>query len=1123
MANPSTEQIPDRAERQQALDINRSFIVQAPAGSGKTELLIQRILALLAKVEAPEEILAITFTRKAAGEMKVRLLDALDQAAQQEPPAELHKKETWERARAVLEQDRVQQWNLRQNPARLQIMTIDSFCASISRRMPWLARLGEQPGVSEDVDQLYLQAAESLLAKLETDAQWGAPIEYMLQHLDNRLVQLRQLLVAMLSKRDQWLRYLIDDKGRSRKVLEEALEQYVASTIDSACQTLGGNLCSELTALAIFAANNLAHADSPNTLAPFLGYKGDLSDGFASRDQWLALASLVLTDKNQIRKKVNVKNGFPSDKSADAPLMKTQMHELLGQLAEEPAKTRALQTLRDLPTPGYNHEQWQALQCLIALLPMAVIELRNVFRSTGQVDFIEIAGSARAALGAADAPEELLLQLDSAIRHILVDEYQDTSYTQYDLLLKLTSGWEQGDGRSLFVVGDPMQSIYRFREADVGLFLKAVAEGIGNVQLEALTLMTNFRSQATLVDWFNQKFPSLFPSDRDILTGAVPYKNALSIQAGLSDPPVTQQYFIDRQDDAEAEAVLTLVQTARQCDPDGSIAVLVRSRSHLKKIISKFRENGLRFQAQDLDLLSDRPIAHDIVSLTRALLHTGDTVSWLSLLRASWAGLTLNDLLVLADGPKGVPLIDRIGQNQGQVEMFSTLRRDGRERLERVRIVVEQALEQRGRIGLRRLIESTWMSLGGPATVDEAGLADAEQVFALLDDLDSGGDLLRLDDFEQGLARLYATPDPAATAGLQIMTIHKAKGLEFDTVIIPGLGRIPRRNEKSILRWLEHPDYGLLLAPVPPIGADEDDIYRAIGRIQQQRDDHETLRLFYVAATRAKKQLHLLGHLNESGDDIKPAGGSLLGSVWETISTDSFIIRNDEEPADEVRQKAYIQRLPANWQLPELSASIQTSDNTVITASDVGSSHLSNNRFSLRTEEGRLIGTVVHRWLELIAGEGVDRFQGTDIGQHLGQINRELSNRGIPADRLDDCAAKVLQSLQKMLVSEQGRWILTAHAEQACELELSGLVAGELVHASIDRTFIVDGIRWIIDYKTSSPASGENVELFLQKESDLYRSQIETYMALFRQLDSSIEVKGALYFPLIDAWKTISD
>ena len=144
MSDTSGRRPHDWPERQKAVDITRSCIVQAPAGSGKTELLVQRILALLAVAECPEEILSITFTRKAAGEMRLRLLQSLERGRDATPPEEPHAVETWRRARAVLARDRSRGWSLLDNPLRLQLLTIDSFCAFLTRRMLWLARFGDQ-------------------------------------------------------------------------------------------------------------------------------------------------------------------------------------------------------------------------------------------------------------------------------------------------------------------------------------------------------------------------------------------------------------------------------------------------------------------------------------------------------------------------------------------------------------------------------------------------------------------------------------------------------------------------------------------------------------------------------------------------------------------------------------------------------------------------------------------------------------------------------------------------------------------------------------------------------------------------------------------------------------------
>ena len=128
----AADQVADAAERARALDVTKSFIVQAPAGSGKTGLLVLRFLALLALVKNPEAVLAITFTRKAAGEMRRRIVDALVEASTTDsPPEKDFERERWQRARAVLERDAAEDWGLLHSPSRLQVFTIDSFCSRV--------------------------------------------------------------------------------------------------------------------------------------------------------------------------------------------------------------------------------------------------------------------------------------------------------------------------------------------------------------------------------------------------------------------------------------------------------------------------------------------------------------------------------------------------------------------------------------------------------------------------------------------------------------------------------------------------------------------------------------------------------------------------------------------------------------------------------------------------------------------------------------------------------------------------------------------------------------------------------------------------------------------------------
>ena len=164
MPNPD---LPDVDERRRVLDLGQSFIVQAPAGSGKTGLLIQRYLRLLASVNEPEEIVAITFTRKAAAEMRDRLMKALRETGGVLHSTEIaetgYERTTRVLAGAVLRRDIEADWHILDNPARLRVQTFDALCASLIRQMPVLSGFGSQPDTVEDAASLYLEAARATI------------------------------------------------------------------------------------------------------------------------------------------------------------------------------------------------------------------------------------------------------------------------------------------------------------------------------------------------------------------------------------------------------------------------------------------------------------------------------------------------------------------------------------------------------------------------------------------------------------------------------------------------------------------------------------------------------------------------------------------------------------------------------------------------------------------------------------------------------------------------------------------------------------------------------------------------------------------------------------------------
>ncbi|MEM7292924.1 MAG: UvrD-helicase domain-containing protein, partial [Pseudomonadota bacterium] len=250
----------DHAARLQALDPGRSVIVQAPAGSGKTELLIRRYLTLLATVEQPEEIVALTFTRKAAAEMRERALDALRAAQASALPDSSNESERVVIARRALERERQCGWALMANPARLRIVTIDSFNASLVRQMPLVSGMGRSPQTADYAGDIYYLAARRTVEQLQVDDTHSDALNVLLRYFDNRAEIVIGQLAGLLARREQWLGLVtpevLADPSVRRQRLDQLIAQIAASRLRSLVDVVPAAL-TQIPPLARFAAERL--------------------------------------------------------------------------------------------------------------------------------------------------------------------------------------------------------------------------------------------------------------------------------------------------------------------------------------------------------------------------------------------------------------------------------------------------------------------------------------------------------------------------------------------------------------------------------------------------------------------------------------------------------------------------------------------------------------------------------------------------------------------------------------------------------------------------------------------------------------------------------------------------
>lgn len=913
----------DFKERKICLDTSKSFIVQAPAGSGKTSILVQRYLALLAKVEKqPEEILAITFTRAASSEMRKRIIQALINAKEENKKNKdlssvkptiffdedhniendfnkifncendfdknLNNHLTYEQvinllAKKVLKRDEKENWNLISNPSRLKIQTFDALCASITRKMPLATNFGKKVEVLNEPEVLYEIAIDEFLKCENLQKDWSDALDLLLLHLDNDWNLLKKLFIEMLAKREQWLGYIVamNSAHDTKTILEKGLEKEITNTLLRVKQFIMAEsknipTLKNIPALACFAANNLRQKDEKNSLIIACDILNTDWPGsnFKDLDTWKGLSELLLTKSGQIRKSVTKAQGFFSQSKITNKEVKRQyvnnknlMLECLEQIHSNKMLIKSLNEIVKLPYPKYDKEDWEIIKSICTLLPVIVGYLQVTFKEKGKVDFSEVTIATDYALGEKDNCSDLGLSLGYKINHILVDEFQDTSIAQYNLLEKITSTWEANENKTLFFVGDPMQSIYLFRQAEVGLFLTVKEFGLGNIKLIPLSLKVNFRSSSQIVNWINKLFLKIFPLRDDISSGAISFSRSYAYKETRlqEDDGQIELNNIDEDNltqELEIKRIVEIIKNEKQKNKNSSVAILVRSRTHLQKILPALKNNNIEFRGVEIESLTDSEIVKDLLALTNAVLHLGDRISWLAVLRAPWCGLKLNDLYILSNAKDRIIIFE----NMLDEEVISSLSQDGQLRVKKIVQIMLYSISLVSKINIRELIFNLWINLNGPECLtDKIQEQDAYAFFEFLSSIsDERNKYYEVGYIESKLTKLYAKSVSTLDNPIEIMTIHKAKGLEFDIVILPSLDRKPTVNKNKLFFLNKKIDNAkneyLLFSAIKSVRSKENKIYEYLKYIFEQKETQEISRLFYVACTRTKSKLFCLAN-----------------------------------------------------------------------------------------------------------------------------------------------------------------------------------------------------------------------------------------------------------------------
>lgn len=1182
----------DWQEREAALDTRSSFLVEAPAGSGKTALLVQRYLKLLLdeEVQEPEQVLAITFTVKATEEIRNRVLGLLQKARDQQPATSEYEAASLQFAAEVQKRDTTLNWRLLERPTRMNVRSIDSLAAEIARTLPILSGSFGALQPTNLPEPLYRLAARQTLMQMGgSDTALDEALRMILLHRDTNLRDVELLLAQMLQQRDQWIRLVplsneeLSDLTLDHQMLprlDAALQKEVCQRMATARSLFSENMASRLAIVLHGLSECDGYGNADNPLRPYFTDCTSIPDPEPQQlEAWNALIHLLLTKEGWRSTKGLASNHLKIDLSGKGHEIKELKQALQNLLTDLPndALLAALMAVRHAPPTTYPRDQWPIAKALLRVLRHALGELRATFAEAGACDFTEVSLAAEVALQAREGASDFAAAYGMKLRHLVMDEMQDTSANQYALLQLLTAGWD-GHSQTVFLVGDPKQSIYLFREARVDLFLKAIrTKHFGDIPLSVLQLTSNFRSQTALVADFNRSFTEIFaPQPEGIaytevsaMKPELPYglqwHTALLVPSHEKSDTAPVLSLSEQKTTWETNEIVQRIVEWKQCHPEKkkpAIAVLVRSRSHAIPILSALREAHIPSHAVEMETLMERAEILDLLALTRAMLHPADRVATLAVFHAPWCGAGLADLHSIAGG-------DMVAQRKSSIlhliaERLHLVSERSRLHVQRTAHVLQAAIAQRGRMPLATWVEKAWRSLGADLYLEKDALQNARSYFSMLESIDATGHSPSIPMLEDRLRKLYAT-SRAEDGAVQVLTIHKSKGLEWDLVLVPSLEMRTRAHTASFLSWKEivddeHEHATVMFAPIAAKGYQATALVHFVNEEKKQREQNEVARLFYVAATRAASSLHLFGALKaKKNGDPSPFSGTLLHAAWasaqqefaspQQVFTEDTETIEQEEPASNRLEWPTLFSEPSNV-LDSIAAS--STAISKITRFPLGvdpslrwptSSKRSEERGQQSAQtfdraEGsylaRAIGDTVHVFLEQLAKRAIskDAFAELqqDVPQWLHRMERYALSHGIPTSHAKRAAATALQALTTMLTTSTGQWILETHPMAASEMPLLASSSSAPNQTfRLDRTFLAGALpeqsgasyRWIIDFKTADRKN--DVDAFLLEARSKYQGQMHSYAQAMRATHRETRpIMLGLYYPLmnrLDFWR----
>jgi ATP-dependent helicase/nuclease subunit A len=846
--------LPDADARRAAVDPAQNVVLEASAGTGKTRVLVERYVNLLRAGVEPDHILAITFTRKAAAEMRQRIIDRVKEA------------------RRLSQLDAARWRDLKDRLGEIAILTIDAFCLSLLREFPLEADIDPGFDLADDteVPRLVEESLDAAFRICRSVAAEDEDVALVFAQLGER--RLRVGIASLLDR---------------RLVAPQALGRYLARgpkdlTAAAACRVAEGRLRDVLAS--VRDGPGVFLNDGPVRHPQFRMLAADILELCGRQPQSISQAAFrnfidrlrayFLTQDGKPRTERFAGTGFTA---ADCQTENAWKRHRQAAAAIAPGVADLIRGFRRDLNVVMSRGVWR-------IFAVASRQYRHALDAHALLDFPGVLERAILLLKDLDEFSESRLRLESRHRHVLVDELQDTSRAQWELVRQLVRCWGEGFGvasdaipPSIFVVGDRKQSIYGFRDADVSVVDAAAAfiEGLRPDGRPRQVITVSFRSAPAILSFVNDVFGAMASASTGARSDAFRYGERDRFPVESAEPPGLQAW---REDEAVATIVGDTVRTAagrvadevvellsgatvrdrltgirREARP-ADVAILFRSRDSHREFEAALDRRGVPtyvykglgfFEADEIqDAMALLGFLADPYSDLRAATLLRSRIVRLSDVAVARLGPrlaaailgperpsaceTLEDddrrvlELLRSNAPGWVSRVDRLPPSElldavmretaYAYELRGSRRRQARENLKKLRALIRRA-QNRGYATLARIADHLdWLAVG-----DESNAA--------IDALDA----------------------------VSLMTVHAAKGLEFPIVFVVNMGRGTGGVRPAVRVSDVDGEASVAIADYQS-EADED---------AQTREREETKRLLYVALTRARDRLYLSATVQE--------------------------------------------------------------------------------------------------------------------------------------------------------------------------------------------------------------------------------------------------------------------